>query len=202
MILLVAACSHFVYQQSAAITGQDLWQVALGINLCLALTLTYRAPLPPQKNFIKQWPWFLPGLGVLFTSWLLSYITSGYLLPSLEQLSIDDLWFVTLIPIVEEVLFRGHVSRLLRSRHGVYLGCYLSGIFFALLHNPFSFLELSWGIPLGPLLLAWLCDFLYLKSKHICFSIFFHASCNASAMIFQSMDPKWLEYLHLLYLGN
>lgn len=203
-MLFAAGCLNFIYHKSAEIFAKERWLLALVINMGLVTSLRFIFPLRFMRPIHKQeLSWFLPGLTILVLSWLIAYISSGEERIFWEKLTLTDLYFVTLIPIFEELLFRGYISPIMQHRHGLYWGSYLSGVFFALAHSSFTISNLALPLPpLGPLLLAWICDFLFIKSKHICFSIFFHASCNASALIFQIVDPRWLDYLHPLYLGK
>ena len=115
-----------------------------------------------------------------------------------------QLWvFILWVPVVEELVFRLGIGRFLRKRSRDSLGAYGSALIFACMHSSLASYDFSTlSIPLGPLLLALCCEYIFVKTNRICYSMAFHMCCNGTAIIFQVFDPRWLKWLDFLYLTN
>lgn len=108
-----------------------------------------------------------------------------------------------LVPFSEEIFFRYGISGMLIKLTGSGLGRYFSIVFFTAAHSlPFQSTEefLSLGLPLGPLLLAMICEFLMWRFKALIIPILFHASANFTVVIFMLIDHRWLNWLSMLYI--
>ncbi|WP_159455453.1 CPBP family intramembrane glutamic endopeptidase [Pseudobacteriovorax antillogorgiicola] len=150
-----------------------------------------------------RWFWWLlalsPALLAAIVAGLSGLNYNKSIAPSLHQLLISVFW----VPLVEELMFRLGLTDLLKAKSPVLFAGYGSGIIFALMHTGFSWrhlVNLEFGLPLGPLLLAWASSWLLWKTNRICFCVIFHASCNGTVAIFQYLDPRWLSWLNMLYI--
>lgn len=151
----------------------------------------------------RPWTAYAPALGLLVGASLLGSISLliGSSTPRGEA-SIPLAW-LWLIPLVEEIFFRGGVGGVCRRVLPGFGGIWLSAATFALAHAAVSFdhlLQGQVGLPLGPFLLGLLCESVYLLSGSLLPGILVHAAANATVIIFQMLDPRWLEWLGLLYI--
>ncbi len=155
----------------------------------------------------SQWKamWVLgPGLSIALGALVLALVSRSFGTPlfKLEPIQLlPVLGLVFWVPIVEELVFRFGLSSFLQSRLGRLLGIYLTSLIFALAHGD---VQSAYGIlplpPLGPFLLAFFADLIYWRGKSIWGAIIFHSACNATPLIFQAIDARWLDWLKLLYL--
>ena len=202
LVLLVIALRIGI-EWVADATDITRWQSSILIHLSFSVLLFRYCRKICLRNIPgRSWLWVAPSLFVLLGS--LTLVTwKGEAVDGFQVDLNMLLTFVVLIPTVEELIYRGILTPELQSNYGIFWGAYLSGIAFASLHTSFSLDSLSWetlGVPIGPLLLAWICDWIYHKSEHILFPIVFHGVCNGTALIFQSMGPEWVSHLEFLYL--
>lgn len=110
----------------------------------------------------------------------------------------------TLIPFVEEVVFRGGISALLDRVQPSGWSGYFSAMVFSLAHASPSldnWLSLKVGLPLGPFLLGLVCEYLARRTKSLLPSIAFHCACNSTVIIFNQWSPGWFDRLSAFYLG-
>jgi membrane protease YdiL (CAAX protease family) len=136
-------------------------------------------------------------VGSLGLAWLSRVLFGGA--PPLDgSLDVRILGFVVWIPIVEELVFRYGIGTWARQRLGNFWGAYGSALVFAMAHGSGSWDQLA--VPLGPLLLALCCEWLYVVSGRLTAAMAFHAACNASGWIFAAIDERWLDWLQALYL--
>lgn len=171
-------------------------------TLIAALLLMRRVPsaaVAPRS----PWLWILGPAGlILGGSILLGLLFGPRTLPSFE-VKAEDLWLgaatVLWVPLVEELVYRRGLGRWLQARCGTWYGIYLASLIFALAHGV-SFAGFLPTPPLGPFLLALSCELIYRRSGSLWGAIAFHGACNASALIFFWLDPRWLEWLRWLYL--
>ena len=113
------------------------------------------------------------------------------------------IWLVIVVPLVEELLFRGGFGLYFVKKVGAWWGSYWSALLFALCHSNITLSNLfsaNFGVPLGPFLLGFLCQFLFTKSGSIWPAIALHISCNLTSFIFRWLDHRWLDWLNWLYL--
>jgi membrane protease YdiL (CAAX protease family) len=99
---------------------------------------------------------------------------------------------------VEEIVFRFAIGGIARQRLGDFWGAYGSALVFAMAHGSGAWNQLS--MPLGPLLLALCCEWLYVTTGRLKAAMALHAACNASGWIFATLDKRWLSWLEALYL--
>ncbi len=146
----------------------------------------------PFSFFPKKATW-------LFVPLLFLIGVTGLGLLSSERVQIPDLKAfilpVVLVPIVEEIIFRvGLWSFLGRIPTGAKL--YLTAASFACLHTNGS------QIPLGPFLLGLLAQWMLLRGAGLVTVILLHMACNATIVIFLTLDPRWLDWLRIFYINN
>ena len=175
-----------------------------------ALTLLFYRP---NQNRIKlsrkqHILWTLIGFFPLLCSISISTISllSTYKTkPSLnfKEYAFNYLLTILWIPFVEEVTYRIGVSRKLQQDSNPIVGAYLSSLVFSLMHTGFTWRsigELSLSVPLGAFLLAICAEYIFARTERILYCTLFHASCNATGLVFSSLDPRWLQWLDILYL--
>lgn len=112
---------------------------------------------------------------------------------------------VTLIPIVEEWVYRVGLSSVLQKFLPGFWGIYVSALAFSWMHSQPSVERIvagETGLFLGPFLLAIVCDLLYRVTKKISVAIALHISCNLTVVIFTATDSRWFDWLHFLYLES
>jgi membrane protease YdiL (CAAX protease family) len=144
--------------------------------------------------------WFgLVGLAAISTSILIPGKAPYSYVPDVSW------WLVSLAvaPLTEELVYRGLIARHFRAAHGYVAGTYLSAVLFAWVHTWPSLQGLisgqSGNVPPGPLLLALVCDWLYVRTGSLWPAIAFHAACNATPALFLRLDPRWLDWFGALY---
>lgn len=173
------------------------WLVPAIVNSIVVIG-SYRYLSIKPASFV----YYLPAIGLLIV-YFLAVISSSFIgLPSTGKLTSYHLWSVVWIPIVEELLFRVIIGNHLRKLAGNFWGSYCSVICFAFVHSiPTAdrIIALDIGLALGPLLLAIVCEYLYLKSGSILPAILFHAVANSSVVIFVYYDSRWLGWLSFFY---
>lgn len=194
--LLGYALSIFYSALSAWISPG--WLVIAAFHSLLAWLIYLKKPLlVPSKSL---WA-FAPAAAVLSGSIGLS-LASRLLIAEAPELAspwdLSSLAFVLWIPLVEECVFRLGVGGFFRQRLGPFWGAYASALIFAMAHS-----GTGWALPsvaLGPFLLALLCEGLYVRTGRLAAIVSLHAACNASAIVFASLDARWLDWLQGLYL--
>jgi membrane protease YdiL (CAAX protease family) len=105
---------------------------------------------------------------------------------------------------MEEVMFRFFLTRIIGHYSSPILAAYLSMIVFAAAHSlpVFQWSDIALiSVPLGPLLLGGICEWLFFRYKNLVYPIFFHACANSTVFMFSLIDKRWLEWLKLLYLN-
>ena len=110
---------------------------------------------------------------------------------------------VTIVPLVEEVLFRGVLTPLLYKISSSGWASYFSALVFSALHtirSPQDILDGNFGIVLGPLLLGLICEALMKLKLGIIAPICFHVAANASILVFSLLDKRWLNWLSVFYI--
>lgn len=175
----------------------DGWLVPAIVNSILVIG-GYRYLSIKSASFV----YYLPAIGLLAV-YFLAVISSSFIgLPSTDKLTSYHLWSVVWIPIIEELLFRVIIGNHLRKLAGRFWGSYCSVICFAFVHSIPTvdrIIALDIGLALGPMLLAIVCEYLYLKSGSILPAILFHAVANGSVVIFVYYDSRWLNWLGWFY---
>lgn len=146
--------------------------------------------------------YYLPALGLLASYFLAVIISSFVGQPATGPLASYHLWSIVWIPVIEELLFRVIIGNYLRTLAGKFWGCYCSVVCFSFVHSMPTIdriIALDIGLVIGPLLLAIVCEYLYLKSGSILPAISFHAVANSSVAIFIYYDSRWLSWLEFFY---
>jgi membrane protease YdiL (CAAX protease family) len=157
----------------------------------------------PQLRLARVWGWgaYGPALGIALGSLGAAWLSRTWIggAPPLNP-SWDPrlLAFVIWIPLVEELVFRYGIGGWARQKLGNFWGVYASALVFAMAHGAGAWDQLA--IPLGPLLLGFCCEWLYVVSGRLSAAIALHAACNASGWIFATVDERWLDWLQALYL--
>ncbi len=178
--------------------AQPSWLPIALLHSLIAFILMQRLPQVPRK--MGAWA-YAPGIIILFGALLISLASrwlGPYAPPSSFRFDSTQVAWILWIPIVEECVFRMGIGRFLRGRIGPLWGAYASAILFAIAHSEGP--TLIPAIPLGPLLLGLLCEAIDLRTGRITAAMAAHAACNASAWIFASIDPRWLDWLKDFYV--
>lgn len=183
---------------------EQTWLAAAVTNsaLSLALLTYYRRNLSAWFLTQHDFRFYLPALAVMLFCLLAIFGASFYGSATRGAVATHHYLWVSWIPIVEEIVFRLGIGGCLRRLAGNFWGSYCSTLCFALAHTLPSWERLgagAIGIPVGPLLLGAVCEFLLVRSKSIMPSIVFHAVCNASVPLFLYFDQRWLTWLSLLF---
>lgn len=138
----------FLYRYSSAVFGVVQFAIMLGIALLIAVGLPKRRLFALRRP--RSW-WVAAGVaaGTLVGIYALSAALSVFLDPGAEQGLLPDKWdpdragqyaanFVVvagLVPVIEELLFRGLGFTLLRQRYGEGLAIVGSAVLFATAHG-------------------------------------------------------------------
>lgn len=195
-----------------ALHGITRWVVALACNGTLAglvLIVRHYHGRPPRlaiapRGALRAWLWMTPAALVAGGAFAAASLTA-MAAPGRTTMAASDLaWLAILIvPFVEETLFRAGIGDLLRSRFGLFLGGYLSACCFSLTHGAPDVSGLLTGafpsVVLGPLLLGFACEVVYVAARSLTPAIALHTACNATVVIFASIDARWLNWLEMLY---
>lgn len=186
------------------------WLGVVVSNLLIALTLCVfnwnkvLASLSLRRlKFIGIFPGLLLLAGALTLSWITLQFSPEKMPKAHFSLSYVAILNITIIPIIEELIFRFYFTSLLRRFVSRLLAGYLGVIVFATAHSlPVLSLEqlLLIAAPWGPMLLGGICEILYQRYKSLVYPIFFHACANFTVIIFSAIDARWLEWLGILYL--
>lgn len=156
------------------------------------------------------WPW-LPALIIVGGALVLG-VCSSFMVGSTEQgesqsISISaippvQLVYIFIVPIVEEYFFRFGIGTHLRRYAGVLWGSYFSAMLFSVVHS-FPTVERlidgQIGLLLGPFLLGLICEALFGYVRRLGPAIAFHMACNGTVVLFSLVDPRWLDWLRVLY---
>ncbi len=120
-----------------------------------------------------------------------------------QQFRLPPWSFVLWIPWVEEIVYRVGLGGLYQRYFPGWIGIWFSSILFSLVHRPLdleSLLTGNIGFPLGPFLLGIVCGWAYRWTGNLWNPVAIHAACNSTVMIFTVVDPRWLDWLQVLYL--
>lgn len=210
-ISILALVSLNVSYIVAGIFISPVWLSVVTSNLLITLCIAFfcRKRL---WNVITKHPLrlsgFLPGLFILLGSGVIALFTRIFfqdLTPRFfSAFSLAALLSLTLVPVMEEVMFRFFLTRVIGSYSSPILAAYLSMIVFAAAHSlpVFQLSDIALiSVPLGPLMMGGICEWLFFRYKNLVYPIFFHASANSTVFIFSLIDKRWLEWLKLLYLN-
>lgn len=182
------APADFLYRYSTAIAGVVQFAIMLGVALVIA------RGAPPRELFALRRPtswgraiWI--GVGVLVAVYVISGIVGMYVDPSREQGFLPNSWrpdragqyaanfvvIVTLVPVIEEVTFRGLGFTLLR-RFGETTAIVLVGLLFAAAHGL---------VAAFPIIAVFGSGLAFLRSRtdSVYPGILLHATFNAIAML-------------------
>lgn len=182
------APADFLYRYSTAIGGVVQFSIMLGVALLIA------RDAPKRELFALRRPtswgraiWI--GVGVLIAVYVISGLVGLYFNPSREQGFLPDRWrpdragqyaanfavIVTLVPVVEEITFRGLGFTLLR-RFGETAAIVLVGLLFAAAHGL---------VAAFPIIAVFGSGLAFLRSRtdSVYPGILLHATFNAIAML-------------------
>lgn len=116
-----------------------------------------------------------------------------------------DWWLASVLiaPVLEETVYRGLLSPWFRKYFGPLRGTWFAAVAFAWIHTMPTFagaMNGNFGAVLpGPFFLALICDWIYQRTGSLWPAILFHAGCNATPIILNAIDPRWLKWLEVLY---
>lgn len=198
-----------IYKVVGSMLGED-WLGAAVVNSILSVCFLSRRfepsmtqNLPLSRKLKNAYLAFIPAAVVCFGSLLLAIITKQW---SPDEGSLPISWhqylWVLWIPIIEEICFRRGFGSIFKGMIGPFWGSYLSVLFFSFMHSAPSFdavIHGQFGLALGPLLLAIICEYLYQASRRLMPAIALHAACNLTVLIFSYFNPSWLDRLNFLY---
>ncbi|MEN9835961.1 MAG: Type prenyl endopeptidase Rce1-like [Pseudomonadota bacterium] len=181
------------------------WLAAATVNSVLALaTLIYLKAR--ATGLLRSGPRivYAPALAVLVGSTLLAKLTAQDTLVDVDR---EKLWYfaasILWIPVIEELVFRGSVSQLLKQKVPPFWASWFSALIFTLVHGTPTLeriLSGQLGFALGAFLLGICCEALVYFSGSLLPAVALHAACNATVMIFGVINPRWLDWLGPLYL--
>lgn len=199
--------------------GWGDWQGALVFHAVLGLALVLRfywygvlslkfalwgiAEKAPTWFARRPWLAYSPALILVGGAALLATISLCFDAPNQRGVISTPLAWIWLVPWAEELCFRGGIGGFYRRMLPGLGGVWLSAATFALAHADMTTQHLLHGrvgLPLGPFLLGLLCESVYLLSGSLLPAIAVHAAANATVIIFEKFDPRWLEWLGLLYV--
>ena len=150
-------------------------------------------------------PW-LPGVVVLAGAYALAVYSPNDGAGYSAMGSADMAYMVatlTVIPLVEELVFRCGVSPFLSRFMNGWWSVWFAAIIFSMAHtNPTwnRLLALKVGVPFGPFILALCCDMIVRRWGRVWPAVFFHSACNGTVYIFATINPSWLKRLGGLYM--
>lgn len=174
-------------------------------SLLAAITLLFYKQTPRETT--ATWKILLPGTAILLVQAalvLFSLASSDFSLsgPSLENIDLKYYAWITWIPIVEELTFRVGIGNFLKKKCGTVWGSYFSILIFCAAHSVALWnqpADLLLKVPVGVMLLAISCEFIYGYTRSKLSIIWFHSACNLSGLIFLFLDKRWLDWLNFLY---
>ena len=150
-------------------------------------------------------PWLAAPL-VLLGAWLLAMGTPrdgiSYA-PTGSSEVMYALATLTVIPLVEEIVFRGAISPFVSRFTGPWSGVWFGALVFSMAHsNPTwnRLIAFKVGLPIGPFLLAICCDMIVRRWGRIWPAVAFHGACNATVYIFANLNPSWIRHFGGLYM--
>lgn len=202
--LCVAVILGEVYQFASHVIAPE-WMAAASINSIIGIVvfarIWHRDRLLISLGLRQA---YLPAFIVLFGSILLAKLTAeGDTVPMGTEQAVYFVASIAWIPVIEELVFRGGISPMLRAKVGPLWASWFSALIFTMVHGTPTLERLAHGqvgFALGAFLLGICCEALLYWSGSLLPGIAFHAACNATVMIFGVISPKWLDWLGPLYL--
>jgi membrane protease YdiL (CAAX protease family) len=184
------------------------WRAALAVHAVIAGVLfVVRKPTRESLRLTGAgWLAYLPGCLIIAGAVLLSRLGSqapGPFTISSQSELIYIVCTLTIIPFLEEVVFRSGISPFLGRFADGWWAVWFSAVVFSLAHTGPSvarILALSVGLPLGPFFLGICCDVIVRRWGRLWPAVFFHACCNGTVYIFSSLNSSWLAKLGQLYM--
>jgi membrane protease YdiL (CAAX protease family) len=179
-----------------------LLHLSLGL-VALSVSHSVRRLVDPRKLTLGA---SLPALILTFATLALamsSRLLSGKALP-FPSFGWEDYLIVLAIPVGEEILYRGLLQDFIK-RWCPHLGwtLYGSALIFALAHTHPTWDPLVIPAPpVGVFLLGGLCAYLRHRTGALWAPIALHISANLTVYLFQWLDPRWLDWLGMLYLSK
>lgn len=110
---------------------------------------------------------------------------------------------LTLIPLVEESVFRLGITPFVSRFAGERWGPWYSAVVFSVAHTHPTWVRLTGlklGLPIGPFILAICCDIMVKRWGRVWPVVAFHSACNATVYVFAWLNPSWLSKLGGLYM--
>lgn len=219
IFLVLSLCLGSIYRYFSTWL-QPAWLSVCLINTILALFIFIRPQKQPGElpSWLQRFSGFGPkrylipsaviiigATALSLTSYIIGGTPEGETTgPTFTTLSYQSLAAVLWVPVVEEIVFRRGFGQAFRSWAGEGWGLYFSAVFFAVAHAQPTFhfvLNEGIGLALGPLMLGLCVEILYTVSGYRLWPcILLHASCNLTPVIFYTLDPRWMEWLSMLYI--
>lgn len=199
--------------------GHETWQGALAFNAVMGsgivLGFYLRGTLALRFKFLgvgekapgwfgsRSWLAYVPAFAIIAGAVLLGALSMVFAREQHSGIVSSPMAWIWLVPWAEEIFFRGGIGSLYRRILPGIAGLWLSAATFALAHAGITLANLlqgQVGLPLGPFLLGLLCESVYFLSGSLLPAIAVHASANATVAVFQLLDPRWLDWLGILYI--
>lgn len=201
--VLITVALGEAYARWIPLSGLPAWAALLMFHTIMSMILL--GLTPALRNALKMTAstffYVIPALVVLVGSYLLAVLWPQ---PGFQIR--DGLGFyvasITLVPVAEEIVFRGGIARIFERMGGGRWAIYISALVFSVAHSIPSIHHITHmqiGAPLGPFLLGICCEILMRRSGSLIPGIAFHCACNATVLIFNLWSPGWLTKLSILY---
>lgn len=203
-ILLMLALGE-LYVRWFALIGTSGWLPVLCLHgLMSVFMMAFFSGIRAQLKITLSSLWaYIPAIAILAGS-----LAMAFLSPALGRTEPLGLAYMiascSVIPVVEEIIFRGGVSAALDRVYPSSWSGYFSAMVFSVAHTTPSFdrvTSLQFGLPVGPFLLGIICEYLARRSRSLVPGIAFHCACNSTVLIFNQWSPGWLNRLSIFYLG-
>jgi membrane protease YdiL (CAAX protease family) len=214
-VLFILSCTVAVAQlyQSAidALPSWPSWTAILVVNIgfTIVLGMLFGNRMMPylSKRCLKPSE-FYPAFFVVVATFVL--VTATFLLEPAELQSqspqMGDQAFllasITVIPVVEEILFRGFLLKFVSQKFTEWMSIYIVAVVFGFMHSLPTLqrvMSFEIGVPLGAFLLGLITGYMVRKGKNLWPAIAFHCACNATVLLFGYFAPVWMQRLSLLY---
>lgn len=201
--ILISIALGEAYSRWIPLSGLPAWAALLMFHTILSFAVLVL--MPALRNSMKMTlttlVYFIPAVVVVLGSYILAVSSPQ---PGLQIRNSAGFYIasITLVPIAEEIVFRGGISRVLDRMGGGNWAIYVSALIFSVAHTIPSIshiVHFEIGAPLGPFLLGICCEILARWSGSLLPAIAFHCACNSTVLIFSLWSPGWLTKLSLLY---
>jgi membrane protease YdiL (CAAX protease family) len=214
--IFVAVLFSEVYRFVQGLLSSPSWVAAAVVNTILAviiiwqwhkLRLLYKEGIPQSAVMERLqnqpfWYAYIPTFVVLAFVCISGLSTSFSSEATKQPIASHQWYWFLLIPVIEEIVFRAGVGTIFRKMGGFLWGSYFSVILFSLVHSGPTLERVAafkFGIILGPLILGFFCEILFVMYGRLGPVIALHMVCNGSVIMYSLTDARWLQWLKLVY---